>query len=162
MSILGFYFSPTGRIGRAKFWLGFIGLIFIVAAFKLWLLSSMLSVDPLASSQHQLTRAGLELSLLIDLIFLFPTFVVLAKRFHDRNKSGAWAVPFLLTSAAVDGGVFLGMLPSELPVDANAIKPEGAALAALSTLVILWVLIELGCLKGTSGANRFGTDPLTK
>ena len=162
MGFLGFYFSPAGRIGRAKFWLGFVGLMFIVAAFKFWLLSSMLSVDPLASAQRQLTRAGLELSLLIDLIFLFPTFVVLAKRFHDRNKGGAWAVPFLLTTAAVDAAVFLGMLPSDLPIDPNAIKPEGAILAGLSTLVILWIIVELGCFRGTKGSNRFGADPAAK
>jgi uncharacterized membrane protein YhaH (DUF805 family) len=24
----------------------------------------------------------------------------------------------------------------------------------------LWLLVELGCLKGTAGPNRFGADPL--
>ena len=162
MGFLGFYFLPSGRISRSRFWLGFIGLIFIVAAFKFWLLSSMLGLDALASSQQQLTRTGLELSLLVDLIFLFPTYVVLAKRFHDRNKGAAWAVPFLLTSAAVDGALFLGLLPSQLPIDPNTIRPEGLALATFFMFVFIWIVIELGCLSGTPGVNRYGADPLAK
>ena len=160
MGLLGFYFQPAGRIARSRFWLGLLGLVIIVSAIKFWLMTSLLGIDPLASAQVQLTRTGVELSLLIDLIFLFPTFVLLAKRFHDRNKSAAWSLPFLLSSVATDGGILFGWLPSQLPIDPASIKPEGMALAFGSTLIILWTVIELGCLRGTRGVNRFGADPL--
>ena len=34
-------------------------------------------------------------------------------------------------------------------------------LIGLIPLVNLWVLVELGFLRGTTGENRFGSDPLT-
>jgi uncharacterized membrane protein YhaH (DUF805 family) len=33
-------------------------------------------------------------------------------------------------------------------------------LALIPIVGIIWVFIELGCLKGTAGENRFGPDPL--
>ena len=36
-----------------------------------------------------------------------------------------------------------------------------AALSALTLPFSIWALIELGCLKGTTGLNRFGADPLS-
>ena len=29
-----------------------------------------------------------------------------------------------------------------------------------SLAVTVWVIVELGCLRGTQGPNRFGSDPL--
>jgi uncharacterized membrane protein YhaH (DUF805 family) len=34
--------------------------------------------------------------------------------------------------------------------------PSGVAIAVLT----LWMVIELGCLRGTDGPNEYGDDPL--
>jgi uncharacterized membrane protein YhaH (DUF805 family) len=38
--------------------------------------------------------------------------------------------------------------------------PVGALLALISLPFTIWAFVELGCLKGTDGPNRFGDDPL--
>lgn len=62
---------------------------------------------------------------------LIPGIAVLVRRFHDRNMSGWWVLGFVLLSLIP----FVGII------------------ASLAQLVIL-------CLKGTTGENRFGQDPL--
>jgi uncharacterized membrane protein YhaH (DUF805 family) len=34
------------------------------------------------------------------------------------------------------------------------------AVSVLSLPFSIWAFVELGCLKGTAGSNRFGEDPL--
>ena len=43
----------------------------------------------------------------------------------------------------------------------SVLNLAGLALGiACATLIFLWVFIELYCLRGTTGDNRFGPDPL--
>ena len=75
--------------------------------------------------------------------------VITIKRLHDRNKSGWWMVPFFLAPL-----VLLG--PSDWlanPTLARLSEALGYGLGA-------WCFIELLCLSGTRGPNRFGPDPL--
>jgi len=37
----------------------------------------------------------------------------------------------------------------------------GSVLYVLGLAVLVWAIVELGCLRGTLGPNRFGPDPLT-
>ena len=60
------------------------------------------------------------------------------KRLHDRNKSAWWLLVFYA-------------LPGLLSY----------AEATIASLVIsVWALVELGFLRGTSGPNDYGPDPL--
>ncbi|MEI9885256.1 MAG: hypothetical protein WDN08_01955 [Rhizomicrobium sp.] len=52
---------------------------------------------------------------------------------------------------------------------ANAGQPPGAMatggplatiLGGVATIISLWAFVELYCLRGTAGDNRYGTDPL--
>ena len=162
MGLLSFYFSPAGRIGRGRFWLGLIGLIFIEAAFNYWLATAMFGHDVLDPQSGGLAKPARQLSLLIDLIFLFPTFVVLTKRFHDRDKGAVWALPFLLAYAALIAGFIVGVLVMDMPANAADLHPAGVAIALIWLVVLLWIIVELGCLRGVSGSNRYGPDPLAR
>ena len=161
MGLLGFYFSPSGRISRGWFWVGLLGLFAFEIVFNLWLATAMFGRD-LLDPVGNLAKPARQLSLLINLIFLFPIFVVLAKRFHDRNKGAVWTIPFLLAYSALIAAAILGVIPTDLPIDPAAVKPAGLAVASLWTAVLIWVLIELGVIRGTKGQNRFGNDPLIK
>jgi uncharacterized membrane protein YhaH (DUF805 family) len=70
------------------------------------------------------------------------------KRLHDRDKSGWWAVPFVIAP------ILLGTVATWL---------GDSWLAEILTLVMvalgLWGFVEILCLAGTSGPNRFGVDP---
>jgi len=159
MGLLSFYFLPTGRISRGSFWLGVIGLLLIEVAFSVWIGMSLFGRDFLDPNAPPLAKPAMQLELLIDLIFLFPTFVVLAKRFHDRNKAAIWAVPFLAAHLAVVAAAITGVVPTTLPVDANAVSAPALGILVFWLGILVWVLIELGCLRGTRGVNRYGADP---
>jgi uncharacterized membrane protein YhaH (DUF805 family) len=78
--------------------------------------------------------------------FLAATTV---KRLHDRNKSGWWIVPFFIAPNLLSK---VGdWLDDSYPADFLML-----VMIALS----LWGFVEMLCLKGTRGPNRFGPDPL--
>ena len=157
MSILSFYFNPAGRISRSQFWLGFIGLILIEVLFNYWMAVSLFGRDWLEAQSAPLAKPALQLSALVNVIFLFPNYVVFGKRFHDRSKSAMWALIIIAADLLAIGLTLLGLIG---PID----HPSPIAMAAggLQLLVLLWVIIELGCLRGTPGVNTYGPDPLAR
>jgi uncharacterized membrane protein YhaH (DUF805 family) len=85
-------------------------------------------------------------------IVVFSTWFLAAttvKRLHDRNKSGWWMVPLLIAPN------FFNRLEARLP-DSYA----AAALGLIALVLCVWGFVELLCLSGTRGPNRFGPDPL--
>lgn len=83
------------------------------------------------------------ISLVLSLLGLLVTFMVIShwnffavsvKRLHDRNKSAWWLLLWYVISA-LGGALTFGI----------------ASLA-----VAIWVFVELGCLEGTPGRNRYG------
>lgn len=162
MGLLAYYFQPSGRIGRGGFWLGMLGLFVIEFAFTLWIAMTLFGHDVLDANAQPLAKPAMQLQLLIDLIFLFPLFVVLAKRFHDRNKGAAWALPFILAHVAVVIAAITGVLPTSMPAAGAAITLPGLVIALAWIVIFAWTVIELGILRGTSGANRYGADPLAR
>ena len=82
---------------------------------------------------------------------------LVVKRFHDRNKGAIWAAPFLLAYLAVIGASIVGWLG----MDTHP-TPPGLAIAFLETALLVWIIVELGFLRGVAGVNRYGADPLAK
>jgi uncharacterized membrane protein YhaH (DUF805 family) len=72
---------------------------------------------------------------------LFSGACVLSKRFHDRGRSGWWALLILVA--------FIAVWP----------QPEHF-LDFMFCLVIAWAVVELGVMGGEQGANRYGPNPL--
>jgi len=157
MGVLGLYFLPTGRISRSRFWLGFLGLIAIEVVFNIWLDMTLFGRNFFDPTAGTLAKPAFQLGLLINLIFAFPMFVLLAKRFHDRDKGAIWAAPFLLAYVAAIAASIVGWLGIDTPPSL-----PGLAIALSETALSIWIVIELGCLRGTRGVNRYGADPLAK
>ena len=67
---------------------------------------------------------------------------VLAKRLHDRGRSGWWAALILISAVAVWPHP-VGFL--DFPF----------------FLVVVWAIVELALLPGEQGANRYGLNPLS-
>jgi uncharacterized membrane protein YhaH (DUF805 family) len=74
---------------------------------------------------------------------------VTIKRLHDRNKSGWWIVPF-----------FMAPVLLHRPSDWLADPPFALLVDALGYGLGGWCFIDLLGLRGTTGPNRFGPDPL--
>jgi len=73
------------------------------------------------------------------------------KRLHDRNKSGWWMLLFFVVPSLLD------KLWAWLDL------PTGAFIVGLIEFGLsVWCFVEIFCLKGTKGPNRFGSDPLAK
>ncbi|MFB6458794.1 DUF805 domain-containing protein [Bradyrhizobium tunisiense] len=73
------------------------------------------------------------------------------KRLHDRDRSGWWIVPFFVAPCLF--GQFSDLLP-----DSSWMLPFGLTASGLW----LWGLVEMFCIAGTIGHNRFGPNPLAE
>jgi uncharacterized membrane protein YhaH (DUF805 family) len=137
--------SFEGRIGRKQYWLGTLALSLVVVA----VIGLVIALFDPSGFAGRLVLVGFQL------IVLYPACALYIKRFHDRNKPGAFAligfVPF-----AVEGALSLAGAAG----DPLAPSPLERVLMTLSLAVGIWFFVELGCLKGTPGPNRFGPDPL--
>ncbi|QRM30541.1 DUF805 domain-containing protein [Microvirga sp. VF16] len=92
---------------------------------------------------------------------LIASFISLeVRRLHDRNKSGWWlllqSLPFVVLIA------FLYVLSGS--GDDSTKTGFAQHLLTWASLpiwaVFLWFFVQLFCLRGTVGPNRFGPDPL--
>jgi uncharacterized membrane protein YhaH (DUF805 family) len=164
MSVLNLFFGFSGRINRGKYWLALVVwfLIWIIAVLAfllggLAILGANLTEGALPSPQD--TEAFLHLIRDYGVLFLvILTFVIITwfsgvaigvKRLHDRDRSGWWILVFYFGP-----GVLAGL-------QASTEGDIASLVLGLATFVVsIWGLIELGFLRGTSGPNRFGPDPL--
>lgn len=97
-----FWFSFEGRISRSAYWLRCV--LPIVVLYPLVALSDMVTGLYVTASQLNPdlpdTGQGWGLqSILLQLLLIYPTLAVSAKRLHDRNRTGwmllAACIPFL-------------------------------------------------------------------
>lgn len=145
-------FSFRGRINRAKYWLAV--LAFVVADIVLGLVGWVLGNGVV----FQL------LSFMVNLVVLIASIAVCIKRLHDRDRSGWW---LLLFYAGPVGVALVGGFIFWAAADADAVGANwdwsflGLRFCLLAGFALaIWGLVEIGCLRGTAGYNRFGPDPL--
>ena len=124
------FLSYSGRIGRLTYWVSLLVLGAIqLGAIYLLLLPTLGDLAHLAPHSQALNQAILMRVLLpcgiIAVLFLYPTYAVTTKRWHDRDKSGWWSL-----------------------------------IALIPIIGSIWLLVELGFLKGTPGPNAYGPDPV--
>ena len=141
-----FLFGASGRINRAKYWRSL--LIFCGAGLLVGVIL--------------LTAAGLAAPLFIVMILLVLIpwlmwgFAIHTERLHDRDKSAWWLVIFLLLPAVLGQIAKLAWFDGAVGLGVNFIL----ALAAFA--LSIWGFIEIGCLRGSAGANSYGPDPLVE
>ena len=140
--------SADGRIPRLGYWIGFITILLVEIVLRL-LLGVPLAPTP---ADPFSIRA---LSFLIDTALLYPTAIVMVKRFHDRNRSGELIGWFVVPYSVIMLTNLLGM--SGDPDHMGAIE---ALLLIATTVVTLAFIVELGFRRGTPGDNQYGPDPI--
>jgi uncharacterized membrane protein YhaH (DUF805 family) len=132
---LWLWFGFTGRINRAKYWIVVLVNIGIVL------------VAALAAAMTVLTPLWYGVTVLF-LALLVSGLAAAAKRLHDRDKSAWWILVFVVLPSAISG---IGQQFGEASVLVTGL---------ISLAISIWAFVELGCLRGTRGPNRFGPDPL--
>ena len=137
-------FSFKGRTGRARY------LVVELALLALWLML-WLKLRLYFSPQWEHWPVAIPM--------IWVNLAVTAKRLHDRDWSGWWAVAVFAINrlSYLYYGLFFGLaFGVDIPIAAELLLVISAiALSLLQTLVT----IELFFLVGTDGPNRFGPDP---
>ena len=138
MDLFQLLFGISGRINRAKFWLAVV-----INSVPVLIVSGIL---------FSLFSAGLGALFFIIVIVFIPWLIsgiaISIKRLHDRDKSGWWLLVFYVLPAVLN----------------HIAEPAGTALQFIFELASLalsiWGFVELGCLRGTAGPNKYGSNPL--
>jgi uncharacterized membrane protein YhaH (DUF805 family) len=157
-----FWLGFDGRINRARYLLATLAILCAMIAVLLSLaaigatfgIGGRFSINLIVISASITLRGPAEVwwfpgivTLPLTVVFTWPYLAVAIKRLRDRNKSGWWVIPFVgLTALNVHFGNLLGHPP--------------AFIDPVSGILFLWGLVEMSFVKGTSGPNRFGPDPL--
>ena len=145
VAVLATLFIFRGRANRAKYW-----LVSLICAL-------ILVVANLADYAADASAVAIVSALVAAVVATIVNILVSIRRLHDRDKSGHWmwlfyGVPLVLGLVAE---VFLLQT-----------APRNQSLVFGLRLVevgfIFWAFVELGCLPGTRGPNRFGPDPLAR
>ena len=142
------FFGFKGRINRGKYWLAI--LIFVIVG---------LIMGTISYVADQALPAQL-LSIIVNIGLFISGLAVGIKRLHDRDKSGWWLLLFYVLPSLLFGagaGLFIYGVGEE----AASGMIGGSVLYVLGLAALVWAIVELGCLRGTLGPNRFGPDPLT-
>jgi uncharacterized membrane protein YhaH (DUF805 family) len=143
-------FGFGGRINRAKYWLTILiyGLLWVVYAIIVAILMGGLRADALGGATGG-SIAVIALMVILVFVGLWSSLAAAIKRLHDRNKSGWWILLF-----GIVPGILNGVAQS---MDATSI---GILIALIGASIAIWGFVEIGCLKGTTGPNDYGPDPI--
>ena len=179
-SIVSNFTSLEGRIGRQAWWIGVVILIVvnIVISFLILplvgismmpnfaaLMADPNNVDPAAVANAMMAtmRTAAWISLVIFLIFLYPSAALAIKRRHDKDNSGMDVWIYFGLTALLLLVQALGLFMTVTVVGDVQIPTPGIVFTILQIIVGIYgiyLLVVLGFLKGTTGPNQYGPDPL--
>jgi len=142
-------FGFSGRINRGKYWLAI--LIFVIVG----LIMGTIGFFAEEAIAFQI------LNLIVSIATFVAGIAVGIKRLHDRDKSAWWMLLFYVVPSVLFGlgGAFFFY---GLGAEAGGSIIAGGVFTVLGLAVLIWAIVELGCLRGTVGPNRFGPDPLAE
>lgn len=127
-------FERSGRINREQYW--FAWLCWLVVNVVFLVVFVVLSWLP---------YLVLVLGGVVVLVELNSCIAVGIKRLHDRGKSGWWLLLLFGVPAAIT------------VVQMFAVR--SVVLTAAWWAIVVWMIIELGCLPGSAGTNAYGPEP---
>lgn len=157
-NLVGNFTSMNGRIGRQAWWIGVIVLI-VVAIVLNFILGMFMGggmptveqiMDPAFMAGYA-KKAGWQ-SLIVGLLTAYPYINLSVKRRHDRNNNGYDAMGLIAFSLVWSLLQALGLF--------TAMTGIGTVISIVFLIYAIYLLVQLGFLKGTAGANSYGADPL--
>ena len=184
MSLVHYLFGFSGRINRAKQWaallVSLMHAILLGVAFAMTV-GGMAVIDVAQGKTSVAAFLGSpqvhQFGVVFCVLFVMGLYIGLAvaiKRLHDRDKSAWWVLVFFVLPLVLQIPVLMYM-PVLFHFMADAIaaaqhhlppppQPYQPPLVIVSrgaaSIMSIWAFVELYCLRGTVGDNRFGPDPL--
>jgi uncharacterized membrane protein YhaH (DUF805 family) len=137
-------FSFKGRSNRAGYLA--VQLALLTLWFVIWI-----ELPSDLSSQWQ--------ALIVPVTMIWINLATTAKRLHDRNWSGWWAIAVFAVNrlSYLYYGLFLALsFGGDISI---AVELLLVMLAVGLSVLQTWIVTELFFLAGTDGPNRFGPDP---
>lgn len=159
MGLKHFLFGLSGRVNRKPYWLFVLGIVLVQFLILGNILAAVIAYGLNGEDPDTAAKTSL-IVMVMMLVMAWPGMAVLVKRMHDRNRSGWWiAIAYGLSIA--------GAVLSHFAVDGETGEVLNKALFAVflpvmivTTVLWLWLIVEVGFLRGTRGANSFGPDPI--
>jgi uncharacterized membrane protein YhaH (DUF805 family) len=160
-------FSFEGRLRRRDWWLylillALIGLLLAEIGMRMRGASMapfMMGANARTFDRNAWMITRIEVQGAVSLLLVWPELAIGVKRLHDRGRSGWWLGLFIALSWAGEA-VSLMRYSSRMPWT-PFVHPDlpGFTIGVVTFGVGVWLLVELGFLDGTRGANRFGPSP---
>lgn len=155
MGAFSLLFSFNGRINRAQYWLGNLAVGVVLGVLMLAVASTA------AAAPGKSSEGGAVSALVLALLMLAASwcgFSLQVKRFHDRGRSGYWALAPLAPMTMIFATI-VGAVASNAPTQ----HVVAALLPWLGVLMLvnLWLFIDLGLLPGANGPNKYDAVPST-
>ena len=157
-NLVGNFTGMDGRINRQAWWIGVVILI-VVAIVLNFILGAIMGggmpsleqlMDPAVMAAYAQKQGWI--SLIIGLITAYPYIALSVKRRHDRDNNGYDAIGLIVFSLVWSLVQALGFVGSTNPIY--------MIVSVIFLIYAIYVLVQLGFLKGTPGANSYGADPL--
>ncbi|MBE0581630.1 DUF805 domain-containing protein [Devosia sp.] len=152
--IIALLTTSEGRIGRQQWWIGVVAMIVvgIIASIVIGIISF-----------GNATIFGW-LVVLLNLALLWPSYNIGIKRRHDRDNDGTDLKIMLGVSVLLNILTATGIGSSVVDIGGGVMMPQPALWLTIINLLFavfaIYMLVQLGFLKGTTGANTYGSDPL--
>ncbi|QYO77395.1 DUF805 domain-containing protein [Devosia salina] len=152
-NIVSLLTTTEGRIGRQQWWIGIVVLIVISIV-----ASIILGIISLGNATVMAW-----LAVLLNIALIWPSYCIGIKRRHDRDNDGtdlkiliAGSLILNLLQATGIGVTMTDMGGVMVPVPAIWLGVINFIFAVFA----IYMLVQLGFLKGTTGSNSYGADPL--
>ena len=142
MDFINIFITFSGRINRAKYWIA----VLVYAAIYF-----VVGVAAFLADQNTAVQA---INAIVAVVLMISSIGVVIKRLHDRNKSGWYVLLFVVAPMILfAAGLVIGTMSTGSDFVATA-------LWLVAFVIGIWAFVELGCLRGSIGQNRYGPDPL--
>jgi uncharacterized membrane protein YhaH (DUF805 family) len=155
------YVGFDGRINRQRWWIGIVVLI-IVGLVLNWILGMIMGTGGMMDLSQALDPATMQKmawqGLIVGLITAYPYLALSIKRRHDRDNNGYDAAGLIALSLVFNLLQALGIVSGMAAM--NGGFGLGSIIGLLLAVYGIYMLVQLGFLKGTAGPNSYGPDPL--
>lgn len=152
--IIALLTTSDGRIGRQQWWIGVLA-IFVIA------LVVSIVLNFIAFGNFAVLSW---LYVLLNLALLWPTYNLGMKRRHDRDNDGTDLKIFLGASVLLNLLAATAIGYTVVDVGNGMMLPQPpfwlTALNLIFGIFAIYMFVQLGFLKGTTGSNSYGPDPL--
>jgi uncharacterized membrane protein YhaH (DUF805 family) len=153
-----FLFSPYGRMSRKTYWLNWI-LPYIGVSIVVTLLDfAIFPIDPVSGQPPPVFQT------ITGLILLWPSLATTTKRLHDRGMTGWWQLAPAIAIVPLAGAAYwyytAKMTGADPVTGSPVVMIMILVLSLIALAVTLYLVVHTLFLRGQTGDNRYGPDPL--